>query len=300
VLEEGNRDDWFGSPFIARLAVVAVISLLAFCVQQLIVARPLLNLRLFARRNFALGSIANFFFGFSLFGWLYIVPFYLARVQGYNAQEIGSVLIWIGLPQLILLPLMPRVVKYVDPRHLVIGGYALFIFGSLLASSLSSDFSGPQFIFSSLVRAVAQSVVMMPMTALAIAGIEREHAPSASALFNMVRNLGGAIGIAVLQTFLTQREQYHSDILTSQVSLLGAASRTRLEQLSHYFSHRLTADPVVAQQDAAITLGRTLHRQATIMGLSDTILFQSALLGIALLAVCCFKKTASSPATKTH
>lgn len=300
VLEEGNRDDWFGSAFITRLTVIAVLALVAFCIHQLRYARPLLNLRLFKRRNFALGSAANFFFGFSLFGWLYIVPSYLARVEGYNAQEIGSVLIWIGLPQLVLLPLMPRVVKYVDPRHLVVGGYALFILGSLLATRLSGDFSGPQFIFSSLVRAVAQSVVMMPMTALAIAGIEREHAPSASALFNMVRNLGGAIGIAVLQTFLTHREQFHSDILTSEVSLLGAAARERLGHLTAFFLQHTTADPVIARQEAAIATGRVLHRQALIMGFSDTIIFQSVLLGLALVAVCFFKKAGAGSAGEAH
>jgi DHA2 family multidrug resistance protein len=300
VLEEGNKDDWFGSPFITRLSIIAALALVVFCIWQLVYARPLLHLRLFARRNFALGSIANFFFGFSLFGWLYIVPSYLARVQGYNAQEIGSVLIWIGLPQLILLPLMPRVVKFVDPRRLVVMGYALFILGSLIASPLSADFSGPQFILSSLVRAIAQSVVMMPMTALAIAGIEREHAPSASALFNMVRNLGGAIGIAVLQTFLTHREQYHSDILTSQVSLLGEPARARLQHMADFFLHRVTPDPAVAQHAAAIATGRVLHRQALLLGFSDTIIFQSILLGLALICVCFFKKASAAPAGEAH
>ena len=127
VLEEGNKDDWFGSAFITRLALVAAIALIAFCVYELRYKHPLLNLRLFKRRNFALGSLANFFFGFSMYGWVYIVPIYLARVQGYDAQQIGGVLIWIGLPQLVLLPLMPRVLKRVDGRLLIIVGYGLFI-----------------------------------------------------------------------------------------------------------------------------------------------------------------------------
>jgi DHA2 family multidrug resistance protein len=300
VLEEGNRDDWLGSVFITRLAVIATLALVAFCIWQLAYSRPLLNLRLFSRRNFALGSVANFFFGFSLFGWLYLVPSYLARVQGYNAQQIGSVLIWIGLPQLILLPLMPRVVKVVDPRHLVIAGYLLFILGSLMACQLSGDFSGPEFILSSLVRAVAQSVVMMPMTALAIAGIQREHAPSASALFNMVRNLGGAIGIAVLQTILTHREQYHSDVLTSQISLMGEAARSRLQHLAEFFLHRMTPDPSLANHAAAIATARIVQRQALILGFADTIIFQSVLLGLALVAVCCFKKANAGSAGEAH
>ena len=300
VLEEGNKDDWFGSAFITRLSVIAAVALVAFCIQQLLYGKPLLHLRLFARRNFALGSIANFFFGFSLYGWLYIVPVYLARVQGYNAEEIGTVLIWIGLPQLVLLPLVPRLAKLMDPRRLVIAGYVLFILGSLLASRLSGDFAGPQFILSSLVRAVAQSVVMMPMTALAIAGIEREHAPSASALFNMVRNLGGAIGIAILQTFLTKREQYHSDVLTSQVSLLGEVARQRLRHMADFFMSHATADPSIAQHEAAIATGRVLHRQALILGFSDTVIFQSALLALALIAVCFFKKASAGPAGEAH
>jgi DHA2 family multidrug resistance protein len=140
----------------------------------------------------------------------------------------------------------------------------------------------------------------MPMTALAIAGIEREYAPSASALFNMVRNLGGAIGIAVLQTFVTRREQYHSDILTAQVSLSGEAARERLHHLAGFFLNRVTADPAVAQHEAVIATGRVLHRQALILGLSDTVIFQSVLLGIALIAVCCFKKGNAGPAGEAH
>jgi DHA2 family multidrug resistance protein len=300
VLEEGNKDDWFGSAFITRLTVIAGVALVAFCIQQLITRNPLLHLRLFARRNFALGSIANFFFGFSMYGWLYIVPVYLARVQGYNAQEIGTVLIWIGLPQLVLLPQMPRLVKFVDPRYLVVGGYILFILGSLFASPLSGDFAGPQFIYSSLVRAVAQSLVMMPLSAIAVAGIEREHAPSAAALFNMVRNLGGAIGIAVLQTFLTHREQFHSDVLTSQVSLLGEAARGRLRHLTDFFLAHATTDTSVARHEAAIATGRALHRQALILGFSDTVIFQSLLLGFALIAIFFFKKASSGSTGEAH
>jgi DHA2 family multidrug resistance protein len=300
VLEEGNKDDWFGSPLITRLALVATVALVAFCVHELIHKDPLLNLRLFARRNFALGSIANFFFGFSMYGWVYIVPVYLARVHGYDAEQIGSVMIWIGLPQLVLLPLLPRLVKYVDPRYLIIGGYLLFIVGSVLASSLSPDFAGPQFIYSSLVRAIAQTMVMMPLAAMAVAGIEREHAGSAAALFNMVRNLGGAIGIAVLQTFLTKREQFHSDILTSQVSLSGEATRERLQHLAEVFMTRVTSDPNVAQHDAAIAMGRLLHRQALILGFSDTVIFQSVLLGFALITIVFLKRSRPGAAAEAH
>jgi MFS transporter, DHA2 family, multidrug resistance protein len=300
LLEEGNKNDWLESTYIIRLAVVAGVALALFLVVELVRKAPLLHLRLFARRNFGLGSIGNFFFGLSMYGWLYIVPLYLARIQGYNAEQIGKVLIWIGLPQLLILPIIPKVIKIVPPKYLVVAGYILFILGSLMATHLSDDFSGPQFISSSLVRALAQSMVMMPLSAIAVAGIGHEHAGSAAALFNMVRNLGGAIGIAVLQTFLTKREQFHSDILTSQVSLLGDAARARLDHLAHFFTLRLGATPALAQHEAAFATARVLRRQAMIMAFDDTVILQSALLGFALVAIFLLKRAKAGSAGEAH
>jgi DHA2 family multidrug resistance protein len=301
VLEEGEKDDWFGSQFIVRLAIVAAVAILAFIAIQFSRKEPLLNLRLLARRNFGLGTIANFFFGLSMYGWIYVIPLYLARIQGYNAEQIGTVLIWIGLPQLVILPLMPKVMKRVDPRWLVGIGFVLFILGSLLATGFSANFSGPQFLASSLVRAVAQSMVMTPMSAIAVAGIQREHAGSASALFNMIRNLGGAIGIALLQTFLTKREQFHSNMLTSQVSLFGEATRARLEQLTSRFMAHGVSDSAVAHHEAVIAVGRVIRRQAFMLAYSDTIIFQSALLVLALLAVLLLKRpTVATSSGEAH
>jgi DHA2 family multidrug resistance protein len=300
VLEEGEKDDWFGSPFIVRLSIAAAVSLLAFTVVQLSRKEPLLNLRLLARRNFGLGTAANFFFGLSMYGWIYVIPLYLARMQGYDAEQIGTVLIWIGLPQLAILPLMPKLMKRVDPRWLVGIGFVLFIAGSLLATGFSSDFSGPQFLSSSLVRAVAQSMVMTPMSAIAVAGIQREHAGSAAALFNMVRNLGGAIGIAVLQTFLTKREQFHSNVLTARVSLLGDATRIRLDRLASRFMSLGVSDSAYARHEAVVAVGRVIRQQAFMLAYSDTIILQSGLLALALLAVLLLKKAATGSSGEAH
>lgn len=300
VLEEGEKDDWFGSQFIVRLSIVAAVSLLSFTVIQLVRKQPLLHLRLLLRRNFGLGTIANFFFGLSMYGWIFIVPLYLGRIQGYNAYQIGGVLIWLGLPQLLILPLMPRVMKHVEPRLLVTMGFVLFISGSLLAINLSANFSGPQFLGSSLVRAVATAMVMTPLSAIAVSGIEREHAGSAAALFNMVRNLGGAIGIAVIQTFLIKRTQFHSDVLTAQVSLLNDATRDRVSHLTQSVLQHGVSDPVYARHEAMVAIGRGIHRQASILAYSDTIILQSVLLGLALLAVLMLKKTKAGSTGEAH
>src|SRR5262245_28834429 len=111
VLEEGNKDDWFGSPFIVKLAVIAAISLSLFIANELIVEKPLLRLRLLTNRNFGMGTVAAVFLGFGLFGSIYLLPAYLGQVQGYNAEQIGQVLAWTGLPQLLLIPLVPKLMQ---------------------------------------------------------------------------------------------------------------------------------------------------------------------------------------------
>jgi len=290
VLEEGNKDDWFGSPFIVRLAVIAVLSLAAFIYVEMKRAAPLLNLRLLARRNFCLGTCGNFIFGFSMFGWIYLVPQYLSRMQGYSSQQIGGVMIWLGLPQLLLIPFIPKVMQRVDTRRLVVVGYMLFIAGSLLAMRLSDDFSGPQFLSSSLVRALAQVLTMAPLSAIAIAGIEHEQAGSASALFNAMRNMGGAVGIAMIQTFLTKREQFHSAILSSQVTLLDESTRQRIEHLAGYFLSSGVSDSSTAYREAVVAVGRGIRHQAFLLGFSDTIIMQSAVLGLGLAAVLFLRK----------
>jgi DHA2 family multidrug resistance protein len=290
VLEDGEKNDWFGSSFIVRLAVIAVLSLGAFIWLELKRTAPLLNLRLLARRNFGLGTCANFIFGFSMFGWIYLVPQYLSRMQGYSSQQIGGVMIWLGLPQLLLIPLLPKIMQRVESRWMVIVGYILFIAGSLLATGLSDDFSGPQFLSSSLVRALAQVLTMAPLSAIAIAGIEHEYAGSASALFNAMRNLGGAVGIAVIQTFLTKREQFHSAILSSQVTLLQQSTRQRLDRLAARFLSSGISDTAVAYRDAVAAVGRDIRHQAFLLGFSDTIIMQSAVLGLGLLAVLFVRK----------
>jgi DHA2 family multidrug resistance protein len=126
VLEEGNKDDWFGSPFIVRLSIIAAVALSLFLWIELTSKKPLLNLRLLSRRNFGFGILANFLLGIALYGSVYILPAYLTRSQGYNAEQIGMVLAWTGLPQLLLIPLVPRLMQRFDPRLIIGVGFALF------------------------------------------------------------------------------------------------------------------------------------------------------------------------------
>ena len=300
MLEEGNKDDWFGSPFILRLALVAAVALPLFVWRELAAERPILNLRLLLRRNFGFGTLANFMLGAALYGSSFILPLYLSQTQGYNAEQIGIVLAWTGLPQLALIPLVPRLLKLVEARVLVGFGLALFAVSNFMNVELSHDVAGDQLFWPNIVRALGQAVVLAPLSAVTTAGIEVENAGTASGLFNMTRNLGGAIGIAVLQTFLTKREQFHSNVLMNAVSPFAEATRTRIAELTQYFMSHGLADPAAARREAVVAIGRSVRQQALIMGYSDTFYLLGLALVLAVLAVLFLKRSAGGAGAGAH
>jgi MFS transporter, DHA2 family, multidrug resistance protein len=284
VLEEGNKDDWFGSTFIIRLAVIAAVALTLFLAIERTARKPLLNLRILLHRNFGFGVFANFLLGVALYGSVYVMPVYLSRIQGYNSEQIGMVLAWTGLPQLVLIPLVPRLMKRIDSRIVIGVGFALFAVSNFMNISMTNDYAADQLFWPNVVRAVGQALCFAPLSAVATAGIEPKNAGSASALFNMTRNLGGAIGIAALQTLLTKREQYHSIVLTQSVSMFEQATRSRLEQLTQYFENHGIIDRVDAAHRAYVAIGHIVQKQAYILAFSDTFYALGAALIVALTA----------------
>jgi DHA2 family multidrug resistance protein len=300
VLEEGNKDDWFGSPFIVRLAVIAAVALTLFVAIELTSKKPLLNLGILLRRNFGFGMLANFLLGVALYGSVYILPLYLSRIQGYNSEQIGLVLAWTGIPQLLLIPLVPRLMKRFEPRLVIGVGFALFATSNFMNIFMTNDYATDQLFWPNIVRAVGQALVFAPLSAVATAGIEVENAGSASGLFNMMRNLGGAIGIAALQTFLTKREQYHSNVLTQSVSLFEEATRTRIEQLTQYFINHGDIDGVDAAHRAYVAIGNVMQKQAFILAFSDTFYLLGSALIVALIASLMLKKADHLDAGGAH
>jgi DHA2 family multidrug resistance protein len=290
VLEEGNKEDWFGSDFITRLSVLAAISLSLFVWVELRSDKPLLNLRLLARRNFGFDILANFLLGIVLYGSVFILPVYLARVQGYNSEQIGMVLAWTGLPQLVLIPLVPLLMKRFDVRMVIAVGFALFAASNFMNVHMTVNYASDQLFWPNVVRAVGQAMVFAPLSAIATSGIEQENAGSASALFNMIRNLGGAIGIAVLQTFLTKREQYHSNVMVQSVSMFEQVTRDRIDRLTAYFLSHGVADYATAAHKAVIAIALRVRQQANIMAFSDAFYFLGVALIVALAATLLLKK----------
>jgi DHA2 family multidrug resistance protein len=260
VLDDGNVYDWFGSPFIVKLSLVSAATLCAFIVVQLVRKDPLIRLRLLARRNFGFGTLGNFLLGFALYGSAYLLPQYLAVAQGFDAQQSGEVMAWTGYPQLLVIPLVPLLMGWFDARLLVGVGLAVFAASCFMNLHIDSDYGGPQLFVPDITRAFGQALVMTPLSAIAMVGITRDEAGAASGLFNMLRNLGGAIGTAAIETFFTKREQYHSFVINAHVSKLEPATQTRLASLQQYFMTHGMPDPAAAMHSAVIAVGQTRVR----------------------------------------
>src|SRR6202048_1199530 len=279
-LEEGNKDDWFASPFIMRLAIIAAVSLSLFIWIELTIEKPLIKLRLLKQRNFGFGTISAIFVGFALFGSVYLLPAYLGQVQRYNAEQIGTVLAWTGLPQLILIPLVPKLMQRFDARYIAFTGMMLFAWSCFMNTAMSLDYSGDQLWIPNIVRAIGQALMLAPLSAVTLGSVAPEDAPAASGISNMMRNLGGAIGTAVLATIVTKREQFHSNIIGQSVDLGREEVRNRIAQMTEYFMAHGMTDPTGARHQAIIALGNAVKRQALVMGFSDTF----AVLGVVLVA----------------
>nr|WP_229165620.1 DHA2 family efflux MFS transporter permease subunit [Bradyrhizobium altum] len=301
VLEEGNKDDWFGSPFIVKLAVTATISLSLFIVNELIVEKPLLRLRLLTSRNFGLGTIAAVFLGFGLFGSIYLLPAYLGQVQHYNAEQIGNVLAWTGLPQLILIPLVPKLMQRIDARYLAAFGLLLFAYSSFMNTAMSLDYSGDQFWIPNIVRAIGQALTLVPLSNVSLGSIGPQDAAAASGISNMMRNLGGAVGTAVLATIVTKREQFHSNIIGQWVDLGRGEVRNRIADLTSYFLSHGVTDQAAAQHQAIVALGNTVKRQALVLGYGDTFMVLGVVLLLSAVAILLTRKLkAGATASGAH
>ncbi len=299
VLEEGSRKDWFSSELITRLAVVGVIFLALFFWIELTSRHPFINLRLIKRRNFGLATIVNLALGLGLYGSVYILPLYLAQVQSYNPLQIGEVIIWAGMPQLLLVPMVPKLMERFDTRLLIAVGTSLFAVSCFMNSTMTHETGMDQLRWSQIVRAMGQPLIMVPLSSIATADIEREQAGSASSLFNMMRNLGGSIGIAALATLLTQREQFHSNRLGDAVSMYSQQTQQRIDQMTQFFiSQGAGAD--TAQNQAIASIGNVVRREAYVMAYNDCFYFIAWTLLISGFAVFFMKKAKAAGGGGAH
>ena len=299
MLEEGQRDDWLGSTFIQRCALLAAIFIPAFVLIELRRKKPFVNLRLIASRNLGIASAANFILGLALYGSVYLLPQYLTIVQNYDAFQTGQAMIWVGLPQLLIFPFVPRLMKRIDLRTLVCFGALVFAASCWMNTSMSYNYAGNQFMVSNIVRALGQPFTIVPLSALATALLQTKDAGDGSAVFNIARNLGGSVGTVLLDTIITRREQFHDFQIGAYVNTYRPIVQERVTYLSTIFLNK-GYDAVTATQQAYGQIKDVVRREAYIMAFDDAFLIVgvSLLIGAVLVWFC--RRTTAKEVAVAH
>ena len=298
-LEEGQNDDWFTSVFIQRCFTLAVVFIPLFIICELISKTPVVNLRLLRIRNLGLASGVNFLLGASLYGSVFLLPEYLEQVQNYSASQTGEAMILIGLPQLLIFPFVPRLMRRFDLRLIVFVGALVFGGSCFLNVYMNPDFGGPQFQIANVIRAVGQPFTIVPLSALATAGLQREQQADGSALFNIMRNLGGSVGTALLSTMITQREQFHDFRIGERVTPYSPyvqqfLSNQSVQNLQH------SGDPVGAMRQAYRMLQEAIQTNSFVMAYSECFLALGVILLMGSVTIWLCKKTKAAGAAGAH
>ena len=215
-LKEAPRRGW-GSALVLGLLVVSLASLVAFARRSLRVKRPVVDLRALGDRNFAIGCTLSFVLGIGLFGSVYLMPVFLAFVRGHGALGIGEIMLVTGAAQLASAPIAVALERRVDARLLTAFGFLLFGLGQGLSALQTGDTDFAQMFWPQVLRGFAIMFCLLPPTRLALGRLSADRVPDASGLFNLMRNLGGAIGLALIDTVIYGRAPGHVADIVAQL-----------------------------------------------------------------------------------
>src|SRR5215472_10910032 len=291
VLEEGPRNDWFEDDTIRYAAIASALSAVAFFYRAFSAHTPIVDLRAFSNRNFALGSMFSFVLGIGLYGLTYLYPLYLAQVRGYNSLMIGETMFVSGLAMFFSAPLVGRLASMLDPRYLLIGGFLVFSLGTFDMHYLTKDWDFWELFVPQILRGVGLMFAMVPITNAALGTLPQERVKNASGLFNLMRNLGGAIGLAALNTVLNDRLDLHLTRLHDAMNWSRGSATEMLGNLTARFhDFGSSAEAMVLKQ-----MSLMVRREAVVMSFADVFLLLT-LVFIGLAALSIVMKRPAAPA----
>ncbi|HET6389818.1 DHA2 family efflux MFS transporter permease subunit [Hyphomicrobium sp.] len=292
VLEEGPRYDWLDDQTIATFAVLTVVGAIVFFWRVLTARYPIVELRAFKDRNFAFGSAFSFTMGIGLYGLTYVYPVYLAQVRGYDALMIGETMFVTGVAMFLTAPLSGRLSSVLDPRVMMLIGFTGFALGTYLASGITSDWDFYELLLPQILRGSSLMLCMVPINNLSLGTLPPEQLKNASGLFNLTRNLGGAVGLALINTLLNKRLDLHLARLHEQVAWGHQAAEEQLAAMQQTFTNAMQADGDLA---ALKQLARIVRVQANVLSFADLFLALTVLFGIAALFTLLMSKPKELP-----
>jgi MFS transporter, DHA2 family, multidrug resistance protein len=283
VLDKGQQDDWFNSDFILTLAVISAVSLVSFLAYELRCKHPVVDLTVFRDRSFAMGNVVMFFGYFAFFGAIVLLPLYLQNLMGYTAFLSGVVLGPGGLIMLVILPVVGKLTNKIDARYILFAGLIVSAVSLLNMAGFTLDIDLGTAITARNIQAVGIALFFVPLSYLTMAYISKEHMNNASAVFNLLRNLGGSFGVAFVTTLLARRAQFHQARLIENLTPYNLTYQAALERAKEYL-----APKYLGLYDVTSTAGAALYKlmlqQANAMAFYDVFHAQALLFfGLAVL-----------------
>jgi MFS transporter, DHA2 family, multidrug resistance protein len=287
-LEEGPRWGWFGDDTIRTTAWIAGISGIAFIWRSLTYAQPVVDLRALKSRNFALGCFFSFVTGMGIFATIYLTPVFLGRVRGFSALEIGLAVFSTGIFQVCSIPIYTYFAQRIDLRWLMMFGLACFAASMWNFTPITHDWGGSELLLPQALRGFAQQFAVAPTVTLTLGGLAPDRLKLASGLFNLMRNLGGAIGIAACGTFLNDRVNLHFLRLAEHLTTANPALAGLLQRVGASQAAAGNGDAVHGQTAALERLWALTFREAETLTVADiftllTLCFLAAALMVPLM-----------------
>jgi DHA2 family multidrug resistance protein len=285
-LEEGPRWNWFEDNFILVTAWVSVLTGAGFIWRSLAFKNPIVELRALKDLNFALGCFFSFATGIGIFATVYLTPLFLGRVRGFNSLQIGLAVFSTGIFQLLAIPFYTYFARRIDLRWLMMFGLACFSIGVWNFTPITHDWSWHELLLPQALRGFAQQFAVAPAVTLTLGGLSPRRLKSASGLFNLMRNLGGAIGIAGCATILNDRANLHFLRLAEHLTAANISMQQMIQRVGAHFAEYSGGDLVRGQSAALKKLWSLTWREAQVQTYSDA---------FALLAVCLLVATIMVP-----
>ncbi|MBY0479928.1 MAG: DHA2 family efflux MFS transporter permease subunit [Chitinophagaceae bacterium] len=291
VLEKGQSEDWFEARYITILAVVAVVAGIVFVVRELMKETPIVNLRLFNNRSFATGTLFNFVLGFGLYGTTLVIPVFCQGLLGFTAMQTGLIMLPGSIATAIMMPIIGGLLKkkYVHPAIYAGFGLILFFVFSFQMGQLNTQIGADDFFWPLIVRGLAMGLIFIPLTTISLANLKGTEIPQGTALSNMVRQLGGSIGIAMITTYISTDTYRHYADLNNSVNAIQPETLDRVKMLSNAFVSK-GYDAVSATKGAYSIIARSIYNQATFLTYRDLFIYLGVFFLILIPLLVMFKE----------
>ena len=269
VLERGQSEGWFDSAWITGLAVVAAVSVVGFVWNELRVPQPVVHLRLLRSRSYAVGVVFCFIQGLGLFSSMFLIPVFAQSLLGFTATDTGMLLVPGSITTALTMPVIGKIMQKGAPARLLAGGgFLLFAVFLLVVSGFTDRVGSQDFFWPLIVRGIGMGMIFIPLTTLALGQLQGPEIPQGTAMTNMVRQLGGSVGIALVTSFVNRRMVFHRSVLGERVDVFNPAAWERIHSSAGALVRSGEAQ-WSAQAKAVASLGGAVARQAALMSYLD-------------------------------